>query len=85
VNSNKSAQPKAVTVNVSVIEENFKKGAVVSPKTLFKAGLILKNGEKFPIVKVLGQGDISVAVTIVGCKVSASGQEKIEKAGGKVK
>jgi len=85
VNSNKSAQPKAVPVNVSVIEENFKKGAVVSPKTLFKAGLILKNGEKFPIVKVLGQGDISVAVTIVGCKVSASAQEKIEKAGGKVK
>lgn len=85
VNTNKPVNPKAVAVNVAVIESNFKKGTVVSPKTLFKAGLILKKGDSFPVVKVLGQGDIANAVTVVGCKVSNTAKEKIEKAGGKVK
>jgi large subunit ribosomal protein L15 len=35
-------------------------------------------------LKILGQGDIKVPLTIVAAKVSESAREKIEKAGGKV-
>lgn len=85
VNSNKSIADKSAVVNVARLEEAFKKNGIVSPQTLVKAGLILKRGDSFPVVKILGQGDISTPVTVVGCKVSSSAQEKIEKAGGKVK
>ena len=40
-------------------------------------------GELFP-VKVLGDGDITVAVTVKGAKASASAKAKIEAAGGSV-
>ena len=36
------------------------------------------------LVKVLGDGEITKAVTVKGLKVSASAQAKIEAAGGKV-
>jgi large subunit ribosomal protein L15 len=39
-----------------------------------------KNG----LVKVLGSGEISTAITVHAHKFSKSAQEKIEKAGGKV-
>lgn len=35
------------------------------------------------LVKVLGEGDLTVAVTVHAHKFSKSAQEKIEKAGGK--
>ncbi len=43
-------------------------------------GLLKKN---HGLVKVLGNGDISTAVTVHAHKFSKSAQEKIEKAGGK--
>lgn len=85
VNTNKSVNDKAVTLNLSVIEKSFSKGKIVSPSTLFKAGLFLKKGNSYPQIKILGGGEISKNLTITGCKVSASAKEKIEKAGGKVK
>jgi large subunit ribosomal protein L15 len=48
---------------------------------LRKAGVV--NG-KNALVKVLGHGDLSKAVTVHAHKFSKSAQEKIEKAGGKV-
>jgi large subunit ribosomal protein L15 len=48
---------------------------------LRKAGVV--NGKNVPI-KVLGQGDLSKAITVHAHKFSKSAQEKIEKAGGKV-
>jgi large subunit ribosomal protein L15 len=44
------------------------------------AGAVRKNQP----VKVLGDGDISVAVTVTADKVSASAKSKIEAAGGSV-
>tara|TARA_B100000683_G_C12109548_1_gene398743 strand:- start:77 stop:517 length:441 start_codon:yes stop_codon:yes gene_type:complete len=85
VNSNTPVSAKAVAINVATIEEYFKAGQHVTPKSLLALGLIKKRGDLFPVVKVLGMGDISKKVIVVGCKVSESAKTKIEKAGGSVK
>jgi len=56
-------------------------GKTVSNIELYDAGLISK--KDLP-VKLLGDGDISVAVNVNVQKVSKTAQEKIEKAGGKI-
>jgi large subunit ribosomal protein L15 len=48
---------------------------------LRKAGVVRK---KNSLVKVLGQGDLSKAITVHAHRFSKSAQEKIEKAGGKI-
>ena len=49
---------------------------------LRKAGIVTS---KNTLVKVLGQGELSKALTVHAHKFSKSAQEKIEKAGGKIK
>jgi large subunit ribosomal protein L15 len=53
----------------------------ITPELLRKAGVV---SSKKTLVKVLGQGELSVALTVHAHKFSKSAQEKIEKAGGKV-
>ncbi|HHX85794.1 MAG TPA: 50S ribosomal protein L15 [Actinomycetales bacterium] len=67
-------------VNVSDIERLFPKGGEVGKAELVAAGAVRKNQP----VKVLGDGEISVAVTVTVDKVSASAKSKIEAAGGSV-
>jgi large subunit ribosomal protein L15 len=54
--------------------------STINPDVLRKAGVIKT---KHP-VKVLGDGELSVALTVSAHKFSKSAQEKITKAGGKV-
>lgn len=54
--------------------------ATVTPEVLYNAGILKKKGG---MVKVLGNGDINIAVTVHAHKFSESAQEKISKAGGK--
>ena len=68
-------------VNVSRLEENFEAGDVVNGETL-KAKGIIKHEDA--LVKVLGDGEITKALTIKVDKVSATAKAKIEAAGGKV-
>lgn len=56
--------------------------AKVGPDEMRKAGL-LRGHDDLP-VKVLGGGELKVALTVVADKFSASAKAKIEKAGGKV-
>jgi large subunit ribosomal protein L15 len=51
----------------------------ITPEVLRKAGIIRT---KYP-VKILGDGEISIALTVHAHKFSKSAQEKIMKAGGK--
>ncbi|AWH96157.1 50S ribosomal protein L15 [Dietzia psychralcaliphila] len=67
-------------VNVSDIERLFPNGGQVGKAELVTVGAVRKNQP----VKVLGDGDISVAVTVAVDKVSASAKSKIEAAGGSV-
>lgn len=83
VNSNKSIQDKALAVNVSELN-TLSVGAIVSPTTLVAAGIIEKQSGKFPRVKILGTGDLSLKLTIRGCEISASAKEKVLAAGGSV-
>jgi len=76
-----SMSAKNAVVNVGELEKAFTAGAVVSPKTLVKKGLIItpRNG-----VKILSEGALTKALTFRKVKVSAKAKEKIEKAGGKL-
>ncbi|HJT01844.1 MAG TPA: 50S ribosomal protein L15 [Terriglobales bacterium] len=53
----------------------------ITPEVMAKAGLI-KRAEQ--LVKILGDGEVSSALTVHAHKFSKSAQEKITKAGGKV-
>jgi large subunit ribosomal protein L15 len=55
-------------------------GEPITPEVLRKAGVIKT---KHP-VKILGDGELKVALTVHAHKFSKSAQEKITKAGGKV-
>jgi large subunit ribosomal protein L15 len=54
--------------------------AAITPDVLRKAGVVKT---KHP-VKILGDGELTVAITVHAHKFSKSAQEKITKAGGKV-
>ena len=68
-------------VNVSRLEEKFEAGEVVNGESL-KAKGIIKHEDA--LVKVLGDGELTKALTVSVDKVSASARAKIEAAGGKV-
>lgn len=70
-----------VIVNVSRLEERFSAGDTVDIDALFGAGLIKS---KTAPVKILGDGDITKAITLKVDKVSAPAKAKIEAAGGTV-
>jgi len=53
----------------------------ITPEVLRKAGVVRS---KNTLVKVLGQGELSSAISVHAHKFSKSAREKIEKAGGKV-
>jgi large subunit ribosomal protein L15 len=59
----------------------FPAGSEVTPETLQSAGII--KDSKVPI-KVLGEGELKVALTVRAHKFSATARQKIEAAGGKV-
>ncbi len=59
----------------------FENGAVVDFDTLWTAGLI-KEVKNAIGLKVLGNGELKVALTVKASKFSASAKEAIEKAGG---
>jgi len=68
-------------VNLSDLEERFEKSAEVTPVSLRAAGLATRRGVP---VKVLGNGELSKALTVHAHGFSASAREKIEAAGGSV-
>jgi large subunit ribosomal protein L15 len=65
-------------VNVARIGELFPDGGAVSVDDLVARGAVRKGQP----VKVLGEGDLSVAVQVTAHKFSASAREKISAAGG---
>lgn len=72
---------KPATINLEVLVKHFFDSATVTPKLLRDKGLVtsLENG-----VKILGQGEVKHRLTIKGCQLSKSAEEKILKAGGEI-
>ena len=65
-------------VNLDRISELFPEGGDVTVDELVARGAVRKN----QLVKVLGQGDLSVKVDVTAHAFSGSAKEKIEAAGG---
>lgn len=68
-------------VNVASLEERFEADAVVDAESLKVCGLIKKELDG---IKVLGNGEITKALTVKVSAISESAKAKIEAAGGKV-
>jgi large subunit ribosomal protein L15 len=66
-------------VNLDTLESLFPAGTVVTPALLREHGLL--HGAHLP-VKVLGRGEITVALTVQAHKFSGKAVEKIAAAGG---
>ena len=66
------------TIKVSDLDK-FEAGAVVDAQALLEKGIINKTLDG---VKVLGNGEVTKAVTVKVAAYTASAKEKIEKAGG---
>lgn len=74
--------PNRVEFTVVNVERlgDFDAGATVSPEELREAGLVKKRGR----VKVLGQGDLNVALTVKAHAFSIGAADKIKAAGGSI-
>ena len=68
-------------INLDDLETRFDDGAEVTLETLREKGLAKRKGVA---VKILGQGELSKALTVHAHKFSASARERIEAAGGTV-
>ena len=68
-----------VAVNVDRLND-FEAGAIVDADALIEAGIIKKTLDG---VKILGNGEITKALTVRAAQFSKSAKEKIEAAGGK--
>lgn len=66
-------------VNVDRLSD-FDAGATVTPDDLREAGLVKKRGK----IKVLGQGDLEVALTVKAHAFSIGAADKIKAAGGSI-
>ena len=72
------AHKEYAIVNVGSLNK-FKEGTVVDPTLLVESGLVKK---EFDGVKILGNGELTVKLTVKATKFSASAKEAIEKLGG---
>lgn len=67
-------------INIARLVELFPEGGEVAVADLIAKGAVRDNAP----VKVLGDGETTVAFTLKGVKASASAKSKIEAAGGSV-
>jgi large subunit ribosomal protein L15 len=67
-------------VNINDLQE-FPAGSKVGPDELRKSGLV--RGPSLHLIKILGEGELKVALTVSADAFSKSAIAKIEKAGGK--
>ena len=66
-------------VNLDTLAERFDAGVDVTPDLLRERGLVAKRG----LVKILGRGQLTKALTVRAHKFSGKAAEKIAAAGGK--
>jgi len=70
-----------VAINLKDLEEHFEKDAVVTPETLVLSGLVknVRDG-----IKILGNGELTKALTVKAQGFSKTAADKITAAGGQV-
>ncbi len=72
---------KVGEVNVGDLEANFEAGAEVTQESLREKALA---NYRYDVLKVLGKGELTKALTVSAHRFSQSAREKIEAAGGTV-
>jgi large subunit ribosomal protein L15 len=72
---------KFQSVNLSVLEENYKANEAVTIESLQEKGLVRKRTK---YVKILGNGEVTKKIKIVGLPVSKSASDKVLAAGGSI-
>lgn len=70
-------------VNVAALN-TLPEGTVVTAALLHEKGIVSLVVGKLPKIKILGNGDLTVKLTISGLSVSASAKTKIEALGGAI-
>ena len=78
--SNAAFKTTYQVVNVGRLEQLYPSGGEVTPESLAAGGAV-RSGE---LVKVLGKGELTVALRVSAHAVSESAKQKIEAAGGTV-
>jgi len=68
-------------VNVEELNR-FPENTVVTPELLFNEGVV-KKGKAIDGIKILGDGEVKIKLTVQAQKFSKTAAEKIEAAGGK--
>ena len=68
------------TVNVDRLND-FESGSVIDPETLQRKGVLRKGKQA---IKILGNGELKVSLTVHAHRFTKTAQAKIEAAGGKV-
>ena len=81
--SNYPFKKEYVCINVELLDAKFDDGATVDKAALAEKGFLSLKGA--PLVKILGNGEVTKKLNVVVDKVSESAKAKIEKAGGSVK
>lgn len=82
---NRPVSQEIQTVDLAKIEKNFSQGQTVTPAVLVQKNLASRQGGKTPLLKIMGSGKFTKKINLIGCVVSKSAKEKIEKAGGTIK
>jgi len=70
---------KPIIFSLREIEKVFKKGEIVSPKTLLKKGLLSKMKGRIPRVKILGKNETKKELIFRGIAFSNAIQKKDKK------
>lgn len=78
--NNRRFRKEFAEVNLKALAR-FEEGSTVTPEVLLEAGVIRKVRDG---VKILGDGELGVALTVKAHRFSKAAAEKIEAAGGKV-
>lgn len=79
--SNHLFRKKVTAINIGTLATRFEAGAEINEASLTAAGLLNRSGHQ---IKILGQGEIEIALNLKVNAISASAKEQIEKAGGTV-
>ena len=70
-----------VALNVEQLQAAFAAGETVCPDSLKSKGLVKRN---YDAIKILGDGELTVKLTVKAHRFSTSAEEKIRAAGGTV-
>jgi len=68
-------------VNVGELEKRFAPGEEVTPESLAAKDLA---NYRYDVLKILGNGELTIKLTVTAHRFSQSAREKIEKAGGTI-